>query len=119
MTANRDAARRGPVERAAEVVPPPAGRGFRWIVVTLLALSTVALAGIAALLGLVYLQLKSSDVASLKADVAGVKSETASFHADVGKAMTALQKGLTDTATEVNSATLQLNDIALSLHKKP
>lgn len=33
--------------------------------------------------------------------------------------VTALQKGLSDTAGEVNSATLQLNDIALSLHKKP
>jgi hypothetical protein len=33
--------------------------------------------------------------------------------------MTGLQKNLSDTANEVNSATLQLNDIALSLHKKP
>lgn len=119
MATERDAARRGPVERAAEALPPPAGRGFRWIVVTLLALSTVALAAIAGLLGLVYLQLKASDVASLKADIAGVKGETASFHADVGKALAALQKGLSDTATEVGSATLQLNDIALSLHRKP
>ena len=119
MATERDGARRGPVERAAAAVPPPAGRGFRWIVVTLLALSTVALAGIAVMLGLVYLELKGSDVAALKGDIAGVKSETASFHADVAKAMAGLQKSLADTAGEVNSATLQLNDIALSLHRKP
>ncbi len=107
------------MERAVSVVPPPAGRAFRWIVVTLLALSTAALAGIAVLLGLVYLHLQTSDVASLKGDIAGVKSETASFHADVAKAMAGLQKNLSDTASEVNSATLQLNDIALSLHRKP
>lgn len=119
MATERDATRRGPVERAAAVVPPPAGRGFRWIVVTLLALSTAALAGIAVLLGLVYLELKGSDAAALKADIAGVKGETASFHADVAKAMAGLQTSLADTAREVNSATLQLNDIALSLHRKP
>jgi hypothetical protein len=116
---NRNVNRNGPVERAAAVLPPPAGRAFRWIVVTLLALSTVALIGIAVLVGLVFLHLQASDVAALKGDIAGVKSETASFHADVTKAMTGLQKNLSDTANEVNSATLQLNDIALSLHKKP
>ena len=119
MATERDGTRRGPVEKAAAVVPPPAGRAFRWIVVTLLALSTAALGTIAVLLGLVYLQLKGSDVAALKGDIAGVKSETASFHADVAKAMAGLQKSLADTAGEVNSATLQLNDIALSLHRKP
>lgn len=119
MATNREAARRGPVERAAAAVPPPAGRGFRWIVVTLLALSTAALLACAALLGLVYLQLKASDTASLKADIAGVRSETAGLRADVGKGLAGLQKGLSDTAAEVNSATLQLNDIALSLHRKP
>ena len=119
MATDRDEARRGPVERAAAVVPPPAGRGFRWIVVTLLALSTAALGAIAVLLGLVYLRVQTIDVTALKGDIAGVKTETASLHADLAKSMTALQKSLADTATEVNSATLQLNDIALSLHKKP
>ena len=74
---------------------------------------------IAGLLGLVLLQVRASDAAALKQDIVAVRTETASFHANVGKAMTALQKGLSDTASEVNSATLQLNDIALSLHKKP
>ena len=119
MAAANQGARRGPVERAAAVGPPPAGRAFRWIVVTLLALSTAALCAVTVLLGLVYLRLQTVDVASLKGDIAGVKTETASFHADVAKAMTGLQKGLSDTANEVNSATLELNDIALSLHKKP
>ena len=107
------------MERAAAVVPPPAGRSFRWIVVTLLALSTAALGALAVLPALVYLRVQTIDVATLKGDIAGVKTETASLHADLTKSMTALQKGLADTASEVNSATLQLNDIALSLHKKP
>ena len=115
---NRDTAR-GPAERAAAAVPPPAGRAFRFVMVTLLALSTAALAAIAVLVALVYLHLRTVDVASLKSDIAGVKTETAIFHADFTKQMTAMGKGLSDTANEVNSATLQLNDIALSLHKKP
>ena len=119
MATERDGTRRGPVETAAAAVPPPSGRGFRFLVVTLLALSTVALAAIAVLLGLVYRDLQGSDVAALKGDIAGVKGETASFHSDVAKAMAGLQKSLADTAGEVNSATLQLNDIALSLHRKP
>lgn len=114
-----EAKRNGPVERAAAIVPPPAGRGFRWIVVTLLALSTAALIAAAGLLGLIYLHLQAMDVAALKQDIAAVKTETAGFHADVTKQMTALQKGLSDTANEVDSATLKLNDIALSLHKAP
>ena len=115
----RDMRRSGPVERAAAIVPPPAGRAFRFVVVTLLALCTAALVAIAAVVALVYLHLQTIDVASLKTDIAGVKSETASFHADVTKQMTAMGKGLSDTANQVNSATLELNDIALSLHKKP
>ena len=35
---SRDTKRDGPAERAAAVVPPPAGRAFRFVVVTLLAL---------------------------------------------------------------------------------
>lgn len=116
---NRDVKRGGPVERAAAVVPPPAGRAFRWIVVTLLALSTAALGAIAVLLAFLFLHVQAIDLASLKGDIAGVKAETASFHADVTKEMGTMRKGLSDTANEVNSATLELNDIALSLHKKP
>ena len=111
--------RRGPVERAAAAVPPPAGRAFRWIVVTLLALSTAALVAAVGLRFLVYQHLQGADTASLAGAIGGVKGETASLHADMTKSMTALQKSLADTANEVNSATLQLNDIALSLHKKP
>ena len=114
---NRDGRRDGPVERVAAVVPPPAGRAFRFIVVTLLALSTAALVAVAVIAALIYLH--TIDVASLKTDIAGVKTETSSFHTDVVKQMGAMQKGLSETANEVNSATLQLNDIALSLHKKP
>ena len=102
----RDMKRNGPAERAAAIVPPPAGRAFRFVVVPQQALCTAALVAIAALV-------------ALKTDIAGVKSETASFHADVTKQMTAMGKGLSDTANQVNSATLELNDIALSLHKKP
>ncbi len=116
---NRDGRRDGPVERVAAVVPPPAGQAFRFIVVTLLALSTAALVAVAVIAALIYLHLQTIDVASLKTDIAGVKTETSSFHADVVKQMGAMQKGLSETANEVNSATLQLNDIALSLHKKP
>lgn len=120
MAASRDdARRRGPVERAAAVVPPPAGRSFRLVIVTLLSLSTAALVAVAVLQFLILARLQTIDVAALKGDIAGVKGETASFHADVAKSLTALQKGLSDTAGEVNSATLGLNDIALSLHKKP
>ena len=116
---NRDTRRSGPVERAAAAVPPPTGRAFRFVVVSLLALSTAALTAIAVIAALIYLHLQTIDVASLKTDIAGVKAETASFHADVAKQMAAMQKGLSDTANEVNSATLELNDIALSLHRKP
>ena len=116
---DRSVKRGGPVERAAAAVPPPAGRAFRWIVVTLLALSTAALGAVAALLALVWLHLQTLDAASLKGEVAGVKSEVAGFHADVAKEMAAMRKSLSDTANEVDSATLQLNDIALSLHKRP
>ena len=116
---DRDTRRNGPVERAAAAVPPPAGRAFRFVVVSLLALSTAALAAIAVMAALIFLHLQTVDVAALKGDIAGVKGETASFHADVTKQMTALQKSMADTANEVNSATLQLNDIALGLHRKP
>lgn len=116
---NRDTRRDGPAERAAAVVPPPAGRAFRFVMVTLMALSTAALVAVAIIVALIYLHLEASDVASLRSDIAGVKTETSSFHADVAKQLGAMQKGLSDTANEVNSATLQLNDIALSLHKKP
>ena len=84
-----------------------------------MAVSTMALLAIAGLTGLLWLQLKATDVAALKQDIAGVKTETAAFHADVGKSLQGLQKGLSDTANQVNSATLELNDIALSLHHKP
>ncbi|WP_237479642.1 hypothetical protein [Lichenibacterium dinghuense] len=116
---NRDPKRDGAVERAAAVVPPPAGRAFRFVVVSLLAVSTGALVAVAVLAALIYQRVGTVDVASLKSDIAGVKTETASFHADVAKAMASLQKSMADTANEVNSATLQLNDIALSLHRKP
>lgn len=125
MADGRDDARtksnRGQQAGKAEAVAtaPQRTGAFRWIVMVLLTVSTLALLAVAGLLGLVVQQLRASDVASLKQDIAGVKTETASFHADVTKSMTALQKGLSDTASEVNSATLQLNDIALSLHKKP
>ena len=115
----RDLKRDGPAERAAAAVPPPAGRAFRFMVVSLLAVSTGALVAVAVLTALIYLHLQTVDVASLKTDIDGVKSETASFHADVAKAMAALQKSVAVTANEVNSATLQLNDIALGLHKGP
>jgi hypothetical protein len=92
---------------------------FRWATMILLTVSTLALLAIAGLLGLVLLQSRASDVAALRQDIAGVRTESASFHAEVAKSMTALQKGLSDTAGEVNSATLQLNDIALGLHTKP
>lgn len=119
MTTAERGARRGPVERAAEAVPPPAGGAFRWIVVALLAVSTASLVATTALLWMVLGHVAAADASSLKADIDGVKSETAAFHADVAKGMAALQKGLGQTANEVNSATLQLNDIALSLHKRP
>ena len=117
MRARSDRGRPGPAEEGATA--PRRTGAFRWIVIILLTVSTLALLAVAGLLGLVVQQLRATDVAALKQDIAGVKTETASFHADVTKSMTALQKGLSDTAGEVNSATLQLNDIALSLHKKP
>ena len=110
---------RGQGRATAVVVPPRSGGALRWIAVGLLAISTMALLAIAGLTGLVLLQLKATDVAGMKQDIAGVKTETAAFHADVGKSLQGLQKGLSDTASQVNSATLQLNDIALSLHNKP
>ncbi len=109
-------ARPGPVQALA--VPQRTG-AFRWIVMVLMTVSTLALVAIAGLTALVYQQLKASDVAALKQDITGVKTETASFHADVTKSLTALEKSLDKTASEVNSATLQLNDIALGLHKQP
>ncbi len=100
-------------------VPPRSAGAFRWLVLGLMAVSTLALLAIAGLTGLVLLQLKATDVAGLHQDIAAVKTETAGFHADVGKSLQGLQKSLSETANQVNSATLELNDIALSLHKKP
>ena len=119
----RDEARprpdRGQGRPTAVVVPPKSSGAFRWIALGLMGVSTLALLAIAGLTGFVLLQLKATDVAALKQDIAGVKTETAAFHADVGKSLQGLQKGLSDTANQVNSATLELNDIALSLHNKP
>ena len=119
----RDEARprpdRGQGRQAAAVVPPARGGAFRWVVLALMTVSAVALLAIAGLTGLLLLQLKATDVAGLKQDIAAVKTETAAFHADVGKSLQGMQKGLSDTANQVNSATRELNDIALSLHKKP
>ena len=120
----RDAARarndRGPGPARLQTAPvAPRMGAFRWVTIALLATSTLALLAIAGLTALLLLQSKTTDVAALKQDIAGVKTETAAFHADVSKSIEGLQKGLSETANQVNSATLQLNDIALSLHKRP
>ena len=87
--------------------------------VAVLGLSTLLLAANTVLAALILLDLRATDLGGLKDAVAGVQKKTAAFHAGLSTSRAGLQKGLSDTAHKVNSATLELNDIALSLHKKP
>ena len=112
--------RTGPVERAAAAVPPPSGRGFRWITLTLLAVSTAALVVIAIQLFLVLGRLETStELTAIKSDVSDLKKEVAGFHTDSTKALTALEKSASEISDRVNTTNLALGNLSLGLAKKP
>ena len=112
--------RTGPVERAAAIVPPPSGRGFRFITLSLLAISTAALVVIAIQLFLLLGRLETAgDVAAIKSDVAALKTEVAGLHADSTKALTALQKSASEISDRVNTTNLAIGNLSLGLAKRP
>lgn len=114
------APRAGPAERAAAAVPQPAGRGFRWMTLALLAISTAALLVIAVQLFLLLGRVQASgDSAAIKGDVAALKTELAGFRSESAKALTAVQKSAAEISDRVNTTNLAIQNLSVGLAKKP